>query len=168
MAGLLVFGAVASTDWLDGYIARRTGQVSELGTLLDPLADRLAIGAALVCFILRGAFPLWAALLVLVRDVVVLAAAAALAAGRKVRVEVRPMGKAATFALMAGVAAVAWSNFGLALHGSARVGGWILFGAGAAAYYLVAALYAMDLRRGRVLGVGDDVSPKIPGPDRRL
>ena len=41
-AGLLLFGAVVATDWVDGWVARRTGQVSELGKVLDPTADRLA------------------------------------------------------------------------------------------------------------------------------
>ena len=44
-AGLIVFGVVVATDWVDGTIARRTGQVSELGKVLDPVADRLAIAA---------------------------------------------------------------------------------------------------------------------------
>jgi len=72
--GLLLFGVVVSTDWLDGYLARRTGQVSEVGKMLDPTADRLAIAAGLVALVVRGAFPLWAALLILVRDVTILIA----------------------------------------------------------------------------------------------
>src|SRR5947208_15766326 len=62
MAGLLLLGAVVSTDWIDGYLARRTGQVSNLGKILDPVADRLAIAAALVALVARDAVPLWAAL----------------------------------------------------------------------------------------------------------
>ncbi|HEX9235943.1 MAG TPA: CDP-alcohol phosphatidyltransferase family protein, partial [Actinomycetota bacterium] len=53
MAGLLLLGAVVSTDWLDGYLARRTGQVSNVGKVLDPVADRLAIAAALVAMVVR-------------------------------------------------------------------------------------------------------------------
>ena len=67
-----------ATDWVDGYVARRTGQVSELGKVLDPVADRLAIAAGLIALVVRGVFPLWAALLILVRDVAVLVAGAAL------------------------------------------------------------------------------------------
>ena len=40
--GIVLFAVVVSTDWVDGYVARRTGQVSELGRILDPVADRLA------------------------------------------------------------------------------------------------------------------------------
>ena len=58
----MFFGVVVATDWVDGTIARRTGQVSELGKVLDPVADRLAIAAGLIALVVRGAFPLWAAL----------------------------------------------------------------------------------------------------------
>src|SRR5207249_9554724 len=64
-AGLLLLGATVSTDWVDGFLARRWGQVSNLGKLLDPLADRLAIASGLIAIVARGAFPLWAALLIL-------------------------------------------------------------------------------------------------------
>src|SRR5712691_7287606 len=56
--GLLLFGAVASTDWVDGAVARATRRVSELGKVLDPVADRLSIAAGLIALIVRGAFPL--------------------------------------------------------------------------------------------------------------
>ena len=60
-AGLVLFGVVVATDWVDGTIARRTGQVSELGKVLDPVADRLAIAAGLIALGGRAAsFPLWA------------------------------------------------------------------------------------------------------------
>ena len=72
-AGIVLFGVVMATDWVDGHVARRTGQVTELGRkLLDPVADRLAIAAGLIALVIRGAFPLWAAALILVRDVAVL------------------------------------------------------------------------------------------------
>ena len=45
LAGIVLFGLVVATDWVDGTIARRTGQVSELGKVLDPVADRLAIAS---------------------------------------------------------------------------------------------------------------------------
>ena len=67
--GLVLFVVVVATDWVDGTIARRTGQVSELGKVLDPIADRLAIAAGLIALVIRGAFPLWAAALILARDV---------------------------------------------------------------------------------------------------
>jgi cardiolipin synthase len=146
-AGLLLLGAVVSTDWVDGYIARRTGQVSNLGKVLDPVADRLALGAALVVLVVRDAFPLWTALLVLVRDGLILLAGAALMFRFRVRLDVRWIGKVATLALMFGIPLVAWGNFGLLLHGAARTSGWIFFAVGILLYYVAAVAYAFDVMR---------------------
>ena len=147
MAGLLLVGAVVATDWVDGYIARHTGQVSNLGKLLDPVADRLAIAAALLTLAVRHAIPWWAAGLVLVRDGLILVAGAVLLARYRVRIDVRWIGKAATFALMWGFPLIAWGNFGLWLHGPARVAGWVTFGLGLLGYYVAAVVYAVDMAR---------------------
>ena len=48
IVGAAIFGIAAFTDWLDGYLARRRSQVTQLGQLMDPLADKLLITAALV------------------------------------------------------------------------------------------------------------------------
>ena len=53
----MLFAAVVATDWVDGVVARATGQVSELGKVLDPVADRLAIAAGLVALVVRGRLP---------------------------------------------------------------------------------------------------------------
>jgi cardiolipin synthase (CMP-forming) len=144
-AGLLLLGAVVSTDWIDGYIARRTGQVSNLGKILDPVADRMAIAAGLIALMVRDAFPLWAGLLVLVRDGLVILAGAVLLLRFRIRMDVRWIGKVATFALMVGIPLVAWGRFGLWLHGLAQPVGWIIFAGGIATYYLAGVLYAFDL-----------------------
>jgi cardiolipin synthase (CMP-forming) len=146
-AGLLLLGAVVSTDWIDGYIARRTGSVSNLGKLLDPVADRLAIAAALVTLVVRHAFPLWAALLVLVRDGLILLVGSILLVRRGVRIDVRWIGKRATFALMCGFPLIAWGNFGLWLHQVVLPVGWTLYLIGVVLYYGAAALYAVDMAR---------------------
>ena len=145
LPGLLLLGFVVSTDWVDGVVARRTGQVSELGKLLDPIADRLAIAAALVTLVVRDAFPLWAALLILVRDALVLVAGLFLLR-RGGRIDVRFIGKVATFALMFAVPAVAWGTFGLPLEATALALGWIAYGLGIVEYYAAAVFYAFDLR----------------------
>jgi cardiolipin synthase len=145
--GLLLFGVVASTDWLDGYIARRTGQVSDVGKMLDPTADRLAIAAGLVALVVRGAFPLWAALLILVRDVAILIAGVMLLVTRKVRIEVRFIGKVATFSLVVAIGLIAWGNLGYRFPAAARAVGWGMYALGIVEYYVATALYAGDLRR---------------------
>lgn len=144
--GILLFAVVVSTDWVDGYVARRTGQVTELGRILDPVADRLAIAAGLVTFAIGGIFPFWAALLILLRDVVVVLGGAVLLWGRNIRVEVRGIGKIATFSLMAAIAWIAWGNAGGPLGDVLLVGGWLAYVVGIVEYYLAAGLYAIDVR----------------------
>ena len=91
---------MVATDWVDGMVARRTGQVSELGKVLDPVADRLAIAAGLIALVVRGAFPVWAAALILVRDVRGPGGRRVRLLARHVRLDVRFIGKVATFCLM--------------------------------------------------------------------
>ncbi len=144
--GILLFAVVVSTDWVDGYLARRTGQVSELGRILDPVADRLAIAAALLTFAIVGIFPFWATVLVLLRDVAVLLGGATVLWGRDLRIDVRWIGKIATFSLMAAIAWIAWGNAGGPLGEVLLVGGWLAFVVGIVEYYIAAGLYVIDVR----------------------
>ena len=158
-AGLILLAGVVATDWVDGYVARHTGQVSNLGKLLDPVADRLALTAALVTLVVRDAFPLWAALLVIVRDILILVAGAILLFRSRVRLDVRWIGKAATLDLMFGIPLIAWGNFGLALHGAARAAGWVFFDVGIVLYYVAAVIYGFDL-----MGAIRQPGPGTSGP----
>lgn len=146
LGGILLFAIVVGTDWVDGYVARRTGQVSELGRILDPVADRLAIAAGLLTFSIVGIFPFWAALLVLLRDVVVLLGGAALLWGRSLRVDVRGIGKVATFSLMAAITWIAWGNAGGSMGDALLAGGWLMYAVGIVEYYIATGLYAIDVR----------------------
>jgi cardiolipin synthase len=143
--GVIVFALVSLTDWLDGVIARTTGQVSALGAILDPVADRLAIAAALIALVVREVFPVWAAAVVVARDVVVLAIGLAML-GRGVRIEVRLLGKVATFTLMAAIGAIAWGSLDYALSSAALAVGWVAYGVGLLESYAVAAWYLRDVR----------------------
>ena len=60
--------ASGATDYLDGYLARRLNQVSHIGTLLDPLADRLYIFATVLSLTIRGITPVWLIVILVVRD----------------------------------------------------------------------------------------------------
>ena len=146
-AGIILFGAILATDWVDGYIARRTNQVTNLGKLLDPVADRLAIAAGLIALMVRGAVPVWAGALVILRDLAVLIAGGFLATRSRVRIDVRWIGKAATMALMLGIPMIAWANFGLWAEDLARVAGWTLYCVGIVLYYAAAVQYARDARK---------------------
>ena len=79
LGAALVIVVAAASDGLDGALARKTGRVTELGKILDPLADKIAIDAVLLALLLRGEFPGWALALVLARDLGIGAGALALA-----------------------------------------------------------------------------------------
>jgi cardiolipin synthase (CMP-forming) len=146
LAGIALFAIVVATDWVDGYVARRLGQVSELGRILDPIADRLAIAAGIIAFTVVGIFPFWAALLVLVRDAVVLLGGATLLWARDLRVDVRGIGKVATFSLMLAITWIAWGNAGGPLGEVLLAAGWLAFAIGIVEYYLATGIYAIDIR----------------------
>jgi CDP-diacylglycerol---glycerol-3-phosphate 3-phosphatidyltransferase len=71
VAAFVVFGIASASDSLDGYLARRHEADSRLGQFLDPLADKLLVGAALVALVDTREFPLWAALVIGAREIAV-------------------------------------------------------------------------------------------------
>lgn len=97
---LLVVAGV--TDWLDGAIARWTGQFSRLGALLDPVADRLYIAATVIGLAIRGIIPWWLVLLLALRDVMLLGLLPILRSRGMIAMPVTLVGKAATFCLLWG------------------------------------------------------------------
>jgi len=72
-AAMGIFIAAGLTDIADGYIARRRNQVTDFGKLMDPLADKILVLAAMLWFLERGAIPAWVVLLVVVREFMVTA-----------------------------------------------------------------------------------------------
>ena len=68
LIGTVIFLLAACTDWLDGYLARRRGQVTELGQLMDPLADKLLITAAFVSLVALDLAPAWMVAIILGRE----------------------------------------------------------------------------------------------------
>jgi cardiolipin synthase len=99
-AAFALLGVLGATDWVDGWIARRFDQTTELGKVLDPTADRLLLLVATVALIVDGAVPTWVGVAVLVREAVVGGATLALAVAGARRIDVQWVGKAGTFALM--------------------------------------------------------------------
>ncbi|WP_152669213.1 CDP-diacylglycerol--glycerol-3-phosphate 3-phosphatidyltransferase [Paenibacillus sp. DMB20] len=66
-----LFAAAAATDKLDGYIARKYNQITNLGKLLDPLADKLLISAALILMVQHEMIPTWMAMVIIGREIVI-------------------------------------------------------------------------------------------------
>lgn len=102
----IVFAIAASTDWIDGQVARRTNSVSKLGQLLDPFVDRFLMISGVVGLLLVGRLPVWIVLVVVLRDVFMLAGGSYLLTRWKVRVPVIYAGKVATTLLYVGFAGV--------------------------------------------------------------
>lgn len=102
VAAFLIFAIAASTDWVDGQIARRTGTVTELGKAIDPLVDRLLIASGVLGLYIIGRLPLWTVLVLFARDLYLLAGAAYLAKRQIAPVRVVYLGKVTTALLLFG------------------------------------------------------------------
>lgn len=100
MAAAVLLAVLGATDWVDGWIARRFDQTSEVGKLLDPTADRLMFLAAVFSMIIDESVPLWFAVLTLAREAVISIVALILGALGARRIDVTWWGKTSTFGLM--------------------------------------------------------------------
>lgn len=138
-----LFGLLGVSDYLDGYIARRTDTVTELGVVLDPVSDRILVMTAIVAMMVahgpRGRIlPPWMGAPVLLRDLVLSGVFLFLARRGFGKPKVRRVGKTATFALLFALPA-------LTLGGVMRPVGLVAFGVGAVLYFVAAYRYAQDV-----------------------
>lgn len=92
LVGAAIFGIASLTDFLDGYLARRRKQITTLGQLMDPLADKLLITAALVSLVSLDLAPAWMAAVILGRELFV-TVLRSIAHGRGVVIPASPLGK---------------------------------------------------------------------------
>ena len=110
-----VFCGAMATDWFDGKVARRTGRTSPLGSLLDPVADKLLVLATLIVLLDQNVFPAWMVAAIVARELLITGLRQA-AVERGVVIAARDLGKLKTWsqAIAAGVgglaAAGAWST----------------------------------------------------------
>ena len=100
LIAFLVLALASFTDWLDGYLARKLNQVTRIGALLDPAADRLYIFATLIGLAITGSIPAWLPAVVIGRDFVLLFTIPVLASRNYGPLPVHFAGKAGTFALL--------------------------------------------------------------------
>ncbi|HEY8232772.1 MAG TPA: CDP-diacylglycerol--glycerol-3-phosphate 3-phosphatidyltransferase [Vicinamibacteria bacterium] len=91
--GAAIFGVAVATDYLDGYFARRRNEVTKLGILLDPLADKLLTAAAFLSLVEMGLVPAWVVMIILGRELAV-TGLRNVAAGRGVLIRASGLGKA--------------------------------------------------------------------------
>ncbi len=142
-AGLIFL--IGSTDWVDGYLARRLNQVSEVGKVLDPLADRLMIASALLGGLVAGVLPLVIGIPLLAREILVGLGALYMGARGARTVEVRYLGKLATFLIYGAIPSFYLDAAGIVpwMFGSAA---WISGAVGLFLYYWVGIEYVRDSR----------------------
>jgi cardiolipin synthase len=152
-AAASLLGALGATDFLDGYIARHWNQVSTVGKVLDPVADRLLFFVGGLAVIADGSIPLWVAWVILVREVAVSLATVVLAALGGTRVDVTWFGKAGTFCNMIAVPMFLASESTIGWRDTAKVVAWGTAGPGIVLSYIALALYVpiglQALREGR-------------------
>ena len=94
--GLLIFLTATATDFLDGWVARRRGQITTLGTLLDPIADKLLISAVFISLVELGLAPSWMVVVIVGREFAV-SGLRAIASGQGIVIPASGWGKAKMF-----------------------------------------------------------------------
>ena len=110
LTAAVLFLAAVLTDWLDGRIARSTRQVTTLGKLLDPIADKLLISASLISLVQVGRAPAWLVVLIVGRDLAI-TGLRGIAASQNVIIQASEFGKATMIAEVVAVALLilSWS-----------------------------------------------------------
>lgn len=141
VAALAVLAVGGATDWLDGWVARRLGQVSRLGELLDPFVDRLYILATLAAFTVREVVPWQFTVAVLAREAVLLVVLALLRRRGFGPPPVHFLGKTATFVLLVAFPVVLLADAAPATVDWSDPLGWALAWWGVALYWAAGALY---------------------------
>jgi CDP-diacylglycerol--glycerol-3-phosphate 3-phosphatidyltransferase len=103
MAAFIVFVLAGLTDYLDGWVARRRGEVSPLGVFMDLTADKVLVGGVLVAMVEVGLLATWIVATIVVRELVI-GGVRQMAAAENIVIAARPLGKAKTATTMAGMA----------------------------------------------------------------
>jgi cardiolipin synthase len=125
LAAAVLLAVLGATDWVDGWLARRLGQVSTLGKVLDPVADRVLLGVAVTAIMVDGSVPLWLGAAVLAREALVSVAVVTLAALGAARIDVVWVGKAGTFGMMCAFPLFLVAGSSASFRGAAHVAAWV-------------------------------------------
>jgi cardiolipin synthase len=157
-AAVAVLMVSGFTDWLDGKIARRWNQMSRVGQLLDPAADRLYILATLIGLTVRDVVPLWLTIALVGRDVLLSFTLPVLRRHGYGPLPVHFLGKAATFNLLAGFPLLLLGEGDSVVSQIAHAFGWAFAIWGTALYWWAGVLYVVQV--GQV--VGQDRRGSVP------
>lgn len=151
--GLAVALLAASgfTDYLDGYLAKRLNQHSRLGELLDPIADRLYILAALAALWTRGIVPTWVVVVLVGRDLAMTVFMAYLKSKGVTGLPVHFVGKAATLNILYSLPLLLLSTFDGVVGHVSHIAAWSFLMWGVATYLYASLLYVQQARRAGLL-----------------
>ena len=144
---LVVLMISGFTDWLDGYLARRLNQMSKLGEILDPVADRLYILAAVIGLLYRDIIPLWVAVLLPLRDLFLWGLVPFLRTRGYSALPVHYLGKAATAALLYSFPMLFLGDGDGPVATLSEVFGWAFAIWGIGLYWWAGLLYAWQVRK---------------------
>jgi len=151
----LVLAVMASTDWVDGYIARRFNQMSKLGRVMDPIADRLSLIAVAVTLVIAGVVQWWYLAALLVPDLVLLVLSLSYFHGHP-DLPVSRIGKIRTGLLLVGTPLLVLSKLQLPGADAYFVAAWIFLGLGLAGHWIAAYNYFWAIIRKGELRDGTD------------
>lgn len=135
------------TDWADGVLARKLNQTSRLGALLDPTVDRLYILATLVGLVLRHIIPIWLAVVLIARDLILAAVLPVLKRRGMTGLPVHYLGKAATFALLYAFPLLLLGSHAGTISQIAKPIAWAFTIWGTSLYLWAGGLYLLQVRR---------------------
>lgn len=147
VTALVVLAFASFTDWLDGQIARRFNQITNLGKFLDPAADRLFIFATLIGLTLNGNIPWWLAAVIVLRDVLLVVGTPVLASYGYGPLPVHFLGKAGTFALLYALPLMLLADVWVAASAVVLPLAWAFAFWGIALYWLSGFVYLNELRK---------------------
>ena len=168
LSAALLLAVLGLTDCVDGYIARHFDQVSSLGKVLDPVADRILLIVAMVAILVHGTVPAWVGGLALGRELLVGAATLVLAAVGARRIDVSWFGKAGTFVMMVAFPLFLASDPSIGWHRTARALAWacavpgLLLSWYAVIAYIPLARQALAAREGSGAGGSSRPTTSVP------
>lgn len=152
---VLVLAIMGSTDWVDGYVARRFNQASKLGRVMDPIADRLALISVAVTLVIAGVVQWWYLAALVVPDAVLLAMSLFYFHGHP-DLPVSMVGKARTGLLLLGTPLLVLSKLPIPFADAYFGAAWIVLGLGLIGHWVAAYNYFWAIRRkGKTLKADD-------------
>lgn len=152
---VLVLAIMGSTDWVDGYVARRFNQASKLGRILDPIADRLALLSVAVTLVVAGVLQWWYLAALVIPDAVLLAMSLFYFHSHP-DLPVSMIGKTRTALLLLGTPLLVLSKLDIPYARAYFVVAWIVLGLGLIGHWVAAYNYFWAIRRkGKMLAADD-------------